>query len=701
MRLKSIALLVLAFAVCAITLPQSVFSADQKTIDEMLLAAFREEKDSGSSGKVAEKFEALLKVDPNNYFALIKLGAMKTQNIQGSGQDKKAMAEAVDYFLRAALSQPQNPEAFLYLGELYYKFGYVAEGDSYARMAKSLSRYVVYDSVCLTGSRYEDAGNYYAAIMTYAPVALSDASQFKNDPYLLKRLFHAASSAPPPHDWVYRVAAEKYGEKRSLQELDAVRKVLNGLIGHWPKMAEKDLVEDFLKMLLRDVLLAELSDLEKSATMGTKIADTHEMPSILYKHFFCNPEEIPSNPFSDPYEAFVKASFDSTQEQTRVLSELRGLRDEALKVVADEESEVGKAKKLFTWLKKRALVEYDSLDGFSAKGVVDDKKFLCLSGSIVYTLLARDAKLNVCGVVEPGHAYASLSTDRKIRIETTTEGPEGFDYKRDVRSRETDRVLHLGPFATYGEIAEPMKFVAYQFHNAALISVNDLVLNKYEKLLKQVLRETKHWDDAKQADRIAYWKRHGLERGVVTRLMAAADDRFRADLLKQLDKNVEFLKTARAISPFDLLYRDMIRNFIMEAAYFESLPAVVAEQERSLKRMKLRLKKDGTTKRSAIAPPKDPKQPKETPEEQEVDTASVDAELEQLKQEADENWEAEKKYWLKMVKRLSNAAKDFPCDEKLQNNLARFVSIVQELGTDRQDRAIMEELRPYSAGRQY
>ena len=126
----------------------------------MLLAAFREEKTSGSSGKVAEKFEALLKVDPNNYFALIKLGAMKTQNIQGSGQDKKAMAEAVDYFLRATLSQPENPEAFLYLAELYYKFGYVAEGDSYARMAKGLSRYVVYDSVCLTGSRYEDAGNF-------------------------------------------------------------------------------------------------------------------------------------------------------------------------------------------------------------------------------------------------------------------------------------------------------------------------------------------------------------------------------------------------------------------------------------------------------------------------------------------------------------------------------------------------------------
>ena len=55
MKLKSIALLVLTLAVWAITLPQSVFSADEKTIDEMLLAAFREEKTSGSSGQGSGK----------------------------------------------------------------------------------------------------------------------------------------------------------------------------------------------------------------------------------------------------------------------------------------------------------------------------------------------------------------------------------------------------------------------------------------------------------------------------------------------------------------------------------------------------------------------------------------------------------------------------------------------------------------------
>ena len=112
------------------------------------------------------------------------------------------------------------------------------------------------------------------------------------------------------------------------------------------------------------------------------------------------------------------------------------------------------------------------------------------------------------------------------------------------------------------------------------------------------------------------------------------------------------------------------------------------------------MKKSGADQAMAVASA-GLKMPKGTAEEQEVDSASIDAELEQLKQEAEENWEAEKKFWLKTVKRLSNAAKDFPCDDKLQNNLTRVISKVEYLGTDRRDRAIMEELRPYGTGRQY
>jgi hypothetical protein len=700
MRTKSKGLLVLTLAMFAVALASSsVFSSDQKAIDGLLLAAFQSEKTSGSSAKVAEKFEAVLKADPNNYYALIKLGIIKTQNSQGATQDKKAMAEAVDYFLRASLSRPENPEAFLYLAELYYKFGYVAEGDRYARMAKQLSRYVVYDSVCLIGSRYEDTGNYYAAVLTYAPVALGAGSKFRFDPYLINRLYQAALFAPAPYDWVYPVFNQVAGgEERSQKVLDVLRNALNQALARFPQMVQKDYVEIVVKMILREILLA---DLRKSISPGANLPARYEMPTSLYKHFFCNAEEIPPRPFTDPYEAFVKASFESVQEQARVLSELRGLRDEALKAIADEKNDVDKAKKLFQWLKKRALVDYNALDGYSAKGVVEDKKFLCLSGAIVYTLMARDAKLNVCGVLEPGHAYASLAGDRKIRIETTTEGPEGFDYKpEEVKSREKDRVLQLGPFATYGDINDPMKFVAYQFSNAAVLSVMDLVLNKNEKLLRQVLKQVAHVDEAKQADVISAWRTYGIIGGRenmifwrLVRKMAADDDIFRMDLIQQMDKNVEFLKTARGLSPFDVVYKDLIREYIMEAADFESLPAQVAEEEREQKLIKLMAKKRSAD-RSMIVASAGLKTPKKAGEEETVDAASISAELEQLEQEAKENWEGEKKFWMKRVKRLANAAKKFPCDEKLQNNLAQVSNKVRVLAETRGDAAISEELRP-------
>ena len=469
-------------------------------------------------------------------------------------------------------------------------------------------------------------------------------------------------------------------------------------------MVQKDYVEIVVKMILREILLA---DLRTTISASANVPERYEMPSSLYKHFFCNPEEIPSSQFTDPYEAFVKASFESAQEQARVLSELKGLRDEALKVIADEKNDVEKAKKLFGWLKKRALVDYHALDGYSAKGVVDDKKFLCLSGSIIYTLLARDAKLNVCGVLEPGHAYASLASDRKIRIETTTEGPEGFDYKPDaVKSRGKDRVLQLGPFATYGEITEPMKFVAYQFSNTAVLSMHDLILNKNEKLLRQALKELTHMDEAKQADVISRWRTYGILGGQegmlfgkLVRKMAAVDDIFRADLIKQMDKNAEFLKTARGLSPFDLSYKDLIRAFIMEAADFESLPAEVAEEEREQKLLKL-LAKKRSTDRSMIFASTPLKPTKKTGEEEEADAATIAAELEQLKQEAKENWEGEKKFWLKRVKRLASAAENFPCDEKLQNNLARVSGKVRVLAEAREDATINEELRPFGASLQ-
>ena len=698
-------LLVSLFLLWSCALSESAFSADQKVVDDLLLAAFKAEKIGGSSAKVAEKFQAVLEADPNNYYALIKLGSMKMPKAQATNQDKKATADAIDYFLRATLARPENPDAFLYLAQLYYQLGYMTEGDRYARMANTLPQTVVYDSACLMGWRYEDTGNYYAAVMTYAPLVLGSDSKFKFDPYLLQRLYNAAFLAPPPYDWVYTVFSELLGEERSKEASDALRRLFNEILMSSPRMVEKDFVEILFKLYLRESLLRVLAGLQTTISGGVKVPERFEMPTSIYQLFFCNPEEIVSRPFTDPYDAFVRASFDPARDQDRVLSELKDLRDEALKVIADEKNDLEKAKKLFNWLKKRALVDYNALDGFSAKGVLEDKKFLCLSGSIIYTLLARDAGLKVNGVLEPGHAYASFNGDRKIRVETTTEGPEGFDYRPEstVKSHEKNRVLQLGPFATYGEVTEPMEFVAYQFSNAAAFSMYDLVLNKYEKLLRQVLKDSLHMDEARQADIISRWKTYGVVGGQenmafrrIVRKMAAADDVFRGEVIKQLDKNIELLKTARGMSPFDLWFRDNIRTYIFLAAMYESLPAEAAAEERERKRIKLRTKKAGAERSMLVASV--PGYKSAVPaEELEADAASVDAELEQLDQEEKESWDAEKKFWLKAVKRLSKAAKEFSCDDRLQTYLARMQGRVIALAEVRGDAQVMDELRAYAS----
>ncbi len=77
------------------------------------------------------------------------------------------------YFLRAALAKPSSPEAYLYLAQLNYRMGYIVEGDRYLKMSQSLSRHTTYDDVCPYRVRYEDTGNYYAAVLTYAGPALS------------------------------------------------------------------------------------------------------------------------------------------------------------------------------------------------------------------------------------------------------------------------------------------------------------------------------------------------------------------------------------------------------------------------------------------------------------------------------------------------------------------------------------------------
>ena len=349
---------------------------------------------------------------------------------------------------------PSSPEAYLYLAQLNYRMGYITEGDRYLKMSQSLNKHIVYDDVCLTGWRYEDTGNYYAAVLTYAAPALSPDSRFMGDPYLMKKI--ARSSAllsPPPYDWATLVLRLMVGDDSKLI-VEKLKSAVSELLISHPTVARTYSPDFVVNMVVRKFILAAL---EKEVKLADQIPDRHELPTVMYKMFFCNPDEIPQKRFTDPYEAFVKASEGTPQEYQKILSELQTLREKALAAVGNTQNDEERARQLFVWLKRNALQEYHALDGISAKGVVEDKKYLCLSGSILYTLLARDAKLDVKGFLLPGHAYAVLEGARPIRVETTTEGPEGFDLKPETwaKTREQDRALYQTAFESYGHDLGP------------------------------------------------------------------------------------------------------------------------------------------------------------------------------------------------------------------------------------------------------
>jgi hypothetical protein len=680
----------------------TVWAKSQKSVDDLLLEAFKAEKASGNSIMVMEKFQEVLKADPQNYYALIKLGLMKMGDGKNMGKTRFQETGATEYFLRAALAQPTSPEAFLYLAQLNYRMGYIPEGDQYLNMSRSLSGHIVYDEVCLAGWRYEDTGNYFAAVITYAPAALSRDSRFKGDPYLMKRLYLSALLSPAPWDWTLLVSKLMIGAQAD-QLVEVLNKQASAFLLTHGQLARHISPQFIVNYILR---IFTLQVLERMVKLSPEVPDRHELPASLYKLFFCSPDEIHRQRFSDPYEAFVKASPGSPQEQQRVLAELKSLKEKAINAIAGIKNDEERAKQLFTWLKRNALKDYHAFDGMSARSVVEDKKFQCLSGSILYTLLARDAKLDVKGFLIPGHAYAVLDEGRQIRIETTADEKEGFDFnpaKAGTRSRERDRAVYRTAFDSYGVISDPMKLIAYQFSNSASRGIAQLVLNKYENLFRQVLKSEVGLGAVAQTESIDMWRRYGqvgykTKRGVVRlpvdsplfakliRTMAVKDDNFRRDLINQLDKNIELVKQARGMAPFEVKFRHLIDVWTQQAAVYEMIVAITAAEDREKKRLaaKVQAAKPEMAVPARLAG---------------ADTAKIDpAQEEKLRLEERESWQKEKQYWLNGLKRLSEAVKQYPCSEPLKRLLGQVYGEARAEAVKRHDASAIDAFNGPTTG---
>jgi len=702
--MKASGLLIGCFLVlfCASADSPTVLAADPKNADDLLLAAFKAEKAGGNSLMVMEKFQQVLKADPENYYALIKLGLMRMGDGKNMGKARLQETEATQYFLRAALARPTSPEAYLYLAQMNYRMGYIPEGDQYLNMSRSLDGHIVYDEVCLAGWRYEDTGNYFAAVITYAPAALSRDSRFKGDAYLMKRLYLSALLSPPPWDWALLVTKLMVGPQADQLVASLNKQATSFLVSH-SQIASRVSSQFIVNYILR---IFTLQVLQRMVKLATEVPDRHELPTSLYKLFFCSPDEIPRQRFSDPYEAFVKASPSTPQEHQRILSDLKILKDKAVTAISAIQNDEERAKQLFVWLKKNALRDYHAFDGMSAKSVVDDSKFQCLSGSILYTLIARDAKLDVKGFLIPGHAYAVLDKDRQIRIETTAEDKDGFDFnpaKAGMRSREQDRAVYRSAFDSYGVISDPMKMIAYQFSNIASQGIAYLVLNKYEPLFRQVLQGEFGLGIVAQTESIDMWRRYGqvgyrTKRGVVRiptespifstliSSMAVKDSNFREDLIKQFDKNIEMVKVARGMAPFEVKFRHLIDIWTRQAAIYELIIALTAAEEREKKRL--------TAKVQAAKPEMAVAARPVTGDEAKTDVS----EEEKIRLEEEESWKTEKQYWLKGMKRLSDAVRQYPCSEPLKRSLGQVYGEARAEAVKHRDAAAIDAFNNLTSG---
>lgn len=661
----------------------SVQAADVN-VEQLLLQAFKAEKASPTSAKTIEKFDEVLKKDPDNYFALLKIGLVKMS-------DPAQHLDAVDHLLRAALAKPEYPEAYQYLAQLYYKMGYVNEGDSYLNKARSLNSQDVYDSVCLLGWRYEDTGNFSAAVRTYAKAALSSASKLRGNPYLMKRLYESVLASSEPYDWGQSVFKLMQGEAEGETIIKVLRNSAMRTTGEMGPAAKVQNPSNVINQTLRTTILDELRTYTGNMD---RVPDRPELPTSVYRFFFCNPDNVKIQAVQDPYEAFAAASVDHAQDQRRVLAELQTVREEALREIGKEPSEQEKAQKLFGFLKRRALAEYDALEGYSAKGIADHKKFISLDGTILYLLIARDAKLKVNGYLEPGHSYPvlNLGKDQKIRIEMTADINEGFDFKADTVAKyvPNDKGFREGPWQDLGEISDPMKLIAAQYRATADYSIYKFILNDNEALFRQAMKSEFNLDYSQQSEIISKLKSSGIASNEManflrlTKVMAVRDDQFRSELIKRVDRSIALLKKGRDLDPFDRSIRDHIYTLTVQAAAYEALPAEASVADR-LQRKMIGLPQAATKEGgdSGLF---------------EGEATLAVPEVAQIVEEERERWPTEKRYWIKAIERIASAVRENPCDEQLKGLLAALRDRALNSADKFDDVVTADELRMITAG---
>lgn len=672
------------------------------------------------------KLQEVLKISPENYYALIQLGELEL------GREGKASLKANEFFLRAALAQPQRPEAYLCLANTCYSTGYIAEGTRYMMMAiRGPYSKQSYESISLQAQNFLDTCNYDAAIVAYADAALVEDSPHYRDPQLLRKLYQAAALARPPVIWVWKksglyagyespeawvpyVLAKFMGVKNTKeysQFLNAIKEAAKkASVKHQitPVIAEK-----LYNIQMYRIVVKLLRDLvPESRGVESIIEERFALGKQFYNFGICESEKfrvLASN--LDLYDVFVEASVPDPAKRKELLEQLAKKKEEALQAVAGIKDPKEKGKALFKWLRENLIKTYDAVDGVTAEGVITDNKYLCLSGAILYTLIGRDAGLNVNGFVEPGHAYAVMH-DRpgdRINVQTTfpvresAETPAGFNAP-DTHGRETSGDLRSRPDIV-GEVS-PLDLVSYQFTNVGINKLDNLTLNKYGADVRATLK--KLGLKQQQIDlTVNAWRLAMLPPGVTFKIMAhmaQKNETYHAQLMKQIDGLIGDFSRARAFNPFNRVFLDQIEAAgTLYADLFVSNPA-----SSMVKRLRAQLEKErGTIKKELDQKVEQEAESKGAPPKAAAATESGAGESEAVPTEEQESiqWAREKQIWLTSLKKLEKMVNDYPCSDRLKRILsghcikvakvvliAKYLNIARPTGTQLGYNDLVDEL---------
>jgi hypothetical protein len=415
------------------------------------------------------------------------------------------------------------------------------------------------------------------------------------------------------------------------------------------------------------------------------------------------------------------------------------LRAEAKRVCGGIKDEKERARALFDFLKSNLLVNYSVVDGIPAENALSKKYYLCLTGTLYYTLIGRkDLDLNVAGCLVPGHAYPVLQHSQlgPIEIETTASGNKnsveyGFDYgrRRTMEARKRyDKAHEVGAQkggllftsdkkgavsnldlvqSQYRNVVLNLPVLLFlrnpEYRNLAKANLTEIAAlkvrdkNGLEVKFLDLVKQLREQFETEQNENPDYkWTGDDLDNFLDTLAlipcpavdlinrklvleMAVKNESFRRDLVKTYEKMLALMEIALQLDPFDRDYRELYLQTLYFADGVEVGSILKKHRERFDEIQKLRFLVDPLTDSSRASAT--PRSMKLTQVGSDVDISNPQAINDRIKSLAKQDFEdaqARMPYLIAALDRDAKASEKYPQFDEIKHIFFRTANICSE-----------------------